>query len=107
MGSGEIWVLRKADPMDRLHLGFFKSVLGVKSRTPTCFVYGELGLYSLIIERKVNVLQYWAKIIRSLNYFLLILITTVIQVQGHFATVVYCEGNILPKQIVILLVKPI
>ena len=60
----EVWGLCKADPIERFHLSFLKSVLNVKTSTPTCFVYGELGIFPLIIERKIRVIKYWLKIIR-------------------------------------------
>ena len=30
-------------------------------------MYGELGVYPLIVKRKVRVIKYWLKIIRQLN----------------------------------------
>ena len=65
--GSEIWGLRQADPLEKFHLSFLKSVLCVKSSTPNCFVYGELGVYPLIIDRKVRVIKYWLKIIRCLG----------------------------------------
>ena len=65
--GSEIWGLRKADAMDVFHLSFLKSCLGVKTSTPSCFVYGELGVFPLIIERKVRVVKYWLKIIKDIN----------------------------------------
>ena len=63
----EVWGLRIADPIEKFHLSFLKCLLEVKSSTPNCFVYGELGIYPLIIKRKVRVIKYWLKIIRQLN----------------------------------------
>ena len=65
--GSEIWGLRKADPIEKFHLSFLKSVLNVKLSTPNCFVYGELGVYPLIVDRKIRVIKYWLKIIRGLN----------------------------------------
>ena len=65
--GSEIWGLRKADAMDVFHLSFLKSCLGVKTSTPNCFVYGELGVFPLIIERKIRVVKYWLKIIRYID----------------------------------------
>ena len=42
-------------------------MLKVKKRTPNCFVYGELGVYPLLIKRKIRVIKYWLRIIRGLN----------------------------------------
>ena len=61
----EVWGFCKADSLDRFYISFLKNVLGVKQSTPNCFVYGELGLYPLIIERKLRILKYWFKILKS------------------------------------------
>ena len=53
--------------MDKFYLSFLKTVLRVKKSTPSCFVYGELGVYPLFIERQMRVLSYWAKIISPEN----------------------------------------
>ena len=65
--GSEVWGLRKADLIETFHLSFLKSILGVKTSTPNCFIYGELGVYPLIIERKTRVIKYWLKIIRTIN----------------------------------------
>ena len=59
----EIWGLSKAEPLERFYLSFLKSILCVKSSTPNCFVYGELGVLPLFIQRKIRVVKYWLKII--------------------------------------------
>ena len=61
----EVWGFSRADPIERFYLSFLKSLLCVKSSTPNCFVYGELGVYPLIIERKCRILKYWFKILKS------------------------------------------
>ena len=35
----------------------------MKSSTPNCFVYGELGVYPLYIDRQVRMIKYWLKIL--------------------------------------------
>ena len=59
----EIWGSRKADPIEKFHRSFLKYVLRVKSSTPNCFVYGELGVYPLYIERYIRIMSFWVKII--------------------------------------------
>ena len=39
--------------------------MGVKQAAPNCFVYGELGIFPLIIERQIRILKYWFKILNS------------------------------------------
>ena len=63
----EIWGFIRADPIERFYLSFLKSILGVKKSTPNCFVYGELGVLPLIIERKMRIFKYWLKILKSEN----------------------------------------
>ena len=55
--GSEVWGMRKADPIETFHLSFLKSILGVKTSTPNCFIYGELGAYPLILERKIRVIK--------------------------------------------------
>ena len=61
----EVWGFCKADSFERFVISFFKSVLCVKQSTPNSFVYGELGIFPLIIERKVRIVKYWIKILNS------------------------------------------
>ena len=61
----EVWGLRAADPIDVFHRGFLKTVLRVKDSTPNCFIYGELGIYPLYIERYTRVMGYWVNIINA------------------------------------------
>ena len=63
--GSEVWGFCKADSLESFYLSFLKSLLCVKQSTPNCFIYGELGLYPLIIERKLRILKYWFKILNS------------------------------------------
>ena len=63
----EIWGLRRADPMDKFHRAFLKYILRVKKSTPNCFVYGELGVYPLFIQRQVRVISFWAKLLENIE----------------------------------------
>ena len=51
--------------MERVHLKFCKWLLKVRKSTCNDFVYGELGRYPLLIERKVRILKYWLKIVQG------------------------------------------
>ena len=59
----ESWGLREADQLEKTHLAFLKSILGVRKTTPSAFVYRELGVYPLILKRKVRVVKFWLKIL--------------------------------------------
>ena len=61
----EVWGFCIADPIEKFHLSFLKSVLNVKKSTPNCFVYGELGVYPLSLHRKIRIFKYWVKIVNS------------------------------------------
>jgi len=63
--GNEVWGFCKAEPIERFHLAFLKSVLGVKSSTPNCFVYGEVGVYPLHVERKYKIIKFWIKILNA------------------------------------------
>ena len=63
--GAEIWGFCKAEPIERFHLGFLKSLLGVKNSTANCFVYGELGVMPLHIERKFRIIKFWVRILNS------------------------------------------
>ena len=63
----EIWGSRRADLIDTFHRSFLKCLLNVRSSTPNCFVYGELGVFPLYIERQVRVISYWAKLLTLKN----------------------------------------
>ena len=61
----EIWGFHKAPDIERVHLKFLKQVLSVKQKTATPAVYGELGRFPLLVERKIRLLKYWQKILKN------------------------------------------
>ena len=63
--GSEVWGFCKADSLERIYLSFLKGLLCVKQSTPNCFIYGELGVFPLIIERKLRIVKYWFKILNS------------------------------------------
>ena len=48
----EIWAGEHMEPCERLQLKFLKMLLNVKNSTPSCMVYGELGMFPCYIEAK-------------------------------------------------------
>ena len=60
----EVWGFCKADQLDRMFLGFFKTILCVRKTIPTAFIYNELGIYPLRIVRQIRILKYWFKILK-------------------------------------------
>ena len=63
--GSEVWGMSRADPIEKLHLSFLKTLLYVKQSTPNCFVYGELGVYPLFLQRQIRVIKLWLKILRA------------------------------------------
>ena len=61
--SCELWGFCEANQLERLHLGFLKSILCVRKTTPTAFVYKETNSSPLINGRLKRILNYWLKII--------------------------------------------
>jgi hypothetical protein len=43
----ELWGLSNCDIIERVHLKYCKLLLNLKSSTPNCMIYGELGRYPL------------------------------------------------------------
>ena len=65
-----VWGFSKSKELERLHLKFCKSILGVKQTTCNVAVYGELGRYPLYINRYVIIIKYWLNLIHSDNILL-------------------------------------
>ena len=65
-----VWGFTKSKDLERVHLKFCKSLLGVKQSTCTAAVYGELGRYPLYINRYVQIIKYWFKLQDSKNILL-------------------------------------
>ena len=61
----EIWGFCKADKIERVHLQFCKTLLGVKQSTQNSFIYGELGRIPYQIQRYFSIIKYWFKVINK------------------------------------------
>ena len=68
--SSPVWGFLKCKDIERVHLKFCKSGLGVKQTTCTVTIYCELGRYPLYVQRYDQIIKYWLKIIRSSNIVL-------------------------------------
>ncbi len=55
----------QGNQIERVHLQFCKSLLGVKRSTQNDFVYGELGRTPLIQRRYFIIIKYWFKLLDS------------------------------------------
>ncbi len=63
--AGEVWGFSLSLQVERVHLQFCKSLLGVKRSTQNDFIYGELGRTTLRTGRFYNIIKYWFKVIQS------------------------------------------
>ena len=62
--GAEVWGFEDVKCLETMELKFFKHILGVKPRTPSAIVYGELGRYPLNILIKMRLVNYWAKLVK-------------------------------------------
>ena len=63
--AAEVWGFNRGVHVERIHTGFCKRLLGVKSSTQNNFIYGETGRISLLNIRYFNIIKYWLKICNS------------------------------------------
>ena len=63
--GSEVWGFENLNIIQQFQLKFCKLILGMKSSTPNCMVYGELGITPIISQVKSRVLCFWAKLLNS------------------------------------------
>ena len=61
----EVWGYEKNIVLDTVYLKFCKYLLSLKTSTPNCMVYGELGTDPVSITIKVRLVSYWLNIISA------------------------------------------
>ena len=61
----EIWGYENIMNIERVHLGFCKRILGVRSTTPNFMVYGELGRVPLETIVQTRMITFWYKLLSS------------------------------------------
>ena len=65
----ELWGFGNIDIIERVQLKFIKHILHLKKSTPSFMIYGELGVYPLIIDIQSRTVSFWAKVkINRTNY---------------------------------------
>ena len=60
--ASEIWGTNDWPKLERLHLSACKYARGVKSTTTTDAVYAELGRYSMLYSRHINILKFYLRV---------------------------------------------
>ena len=68
--GSEVWGFHKALNVEKVHVQFCKSTLGVKRSTCNDLVYFELGRLPLHVLRKLKIIKYWIKIKGTTNCIL-------------------------------------
>ena len=68
--SSEVWGIHNAKDVEAIHSKFCRWVLNVKKSTNLSGLYGELERVPFIIQRKFNMIKYWAKLLKSSDTFL-------------------------------------
>ena len=63
--SSEIWGGHEAKDVELIHNKFCRKVLCVRQSTNLNGIFGELGRVPMFIIRKINMIRYWFKILRS------------------------------------------
>ena len=60
----ELWGFCEADQLERLYLGFMKSILCVKKSTPSVCIYREFQTTTLKCDRLIRIVKFWLKILK-------------------------------------------
>ena len=68
--GSEVWGFHKAPDIEKIHLTYLKTILGVKKSCSNSLVYFELGRFPLYITRKLKIIKYWLKLRSSDNCIL-------------------------------------
>ncbi len=66
----QVWGYSKSKELERIHLNFFKTLLGVKASTSNAGIYGEQARFTLYIQRYVRLVNYWGKLLDTDNCIL-------------------------------------
>ena len=62
--GSDIWYTGDdVNDLEKIHLKFIKSTLGVRKRTPTPAIYGDKGRFPLIIRQHIKAVKYWCGIL--------------------------------------------
>ena len=63
----EVWGFTKNTLIEKLHMKYCKYIMHLNNKTPNFMVYGELGRFPLIINIKIRMVTFWAKLHFSSN----------------------------------------
>ena len=62
--ASDIWYTGDSvNDLEKIHVKFIKSTLGVKKQTTTPAIYGDTGRFPLIIRQHIKAVKYWCRIL--------------------------------------------
>ena len=59
----ECWGHGNINVLEKVQLKYLKHILGLKSSTPNCIVYGETGIKPLSIDIDARIITFWSKLV--------------------------------------------
>ena len=65
--ASEVWGIFGYGHIDKIHIKFCKTLLGVRAQTPNFAVYGDLGRFPLSVIAKERSVKYWLKLLSNKN----------------------------------------
>ena len=51
-----------------MQLKYFKYIFNIKKSTPSCMVYGELGITPLKVDISTRIVSFWSKLVNNIEY---------------------------------------
>ena len=97
----EIWGFENNEILEKVQLKFCKLLLNLKSSTPNCMVYGEIGRFPIDLDIKLRMVMFWSKVLQGkesklsyLSYHLLFKLTNELNVNSKWLK---CIENILDQ----------
>jgi exonuclease III len=68
--ASEVWGHHTGAEIEKVHTDFCKYIIKVRKSASHNMVYSELGRYPIYIKRKVRIIKYWFKLLKTNNCIL-------------------------------------
>ena len=65
--GSEVWCPKMNNLASKLQLRYYKMILNLRTSTPTCMVYGEIGQMPMEYYATLRMLTYWYKLVTCTN----------------------------------------
>ena len=78
----EVWGFHLAHDIEKVHMNFCKIILSVKRSATNVVILSELGRTPLCIDKKIRILKYWLKLLKTKNCILKSLYEDMLQCQN-------------------------